>query len=301
MEKLFYNVRIGVHPICWVNDDMHDLGDFISFEQIIDEANISKYEGIELGRKFPRDPQILKKSLRERNLVLTSGWCDILAIDKDKWPDYFEAYKKHTLFLKEMGCKHVIVCEVGNSSCWDPRQDRRKLGPKKLTEGEWKLLANSLNQCGAFARENGMELVYHVHTGTVIETYEETEKLLSLTDEDKVFLLADTGHQFYCGVDLVKFYTDFFERIRYIHLKDVRKDVLKVVKEFGLDFNSSVRVGIFTVPGDGSIDFPSIFKVFSTKGYQGWIVVEAEQNALYANPLSYVTKAREYIKDKTGL
>jgi inosose dehydratase len=301
MDMQFYNVRIGAHPICWTNDDLHDLGDFISFERLVDEAALAGYAGVELGRKFPRDPEVLKRALGERGLVLSSGWSDVLTIDKGKWPEYYEAFKKHARFLASMGCKQVIACEVGNSTCWDPRQDRRKLGPKKLDEGEWKMLASGLDQCGAFARELGMELSYHVHTGTVVESYEETERLLSLTGADKVFLLADTGHLRYCGVDIPKFYSDFFGRIRYVHLKDIREDVLKTVKEFGLDFNSSVRVGVFTVPGDGCVDYPAVFKILAAKGYQGWMVVEAEQNALHAEPLAYVTKARQYIRAQTGL
>jgi len=301
MTRKLYNVKIGAQAINWVNDDLHDVGDFITFEQTIDEMHLAGYEGTELGRKYPRDPEVLKNELKKRDLVLTSGWGDVLFIDEKYAGEYIEKFKKHALFLKEMGCKYVVCCEVGNSTCWDPREDRRKLGVKKLNENQWKMLADGLNMLGAFCKENDMKLVYHVHNGTVIETAEETRKLCNMTDSDKLFILADTGHLYMCGVDVVKFFEDFADRIKYIHFKDIRQDVLNVVREHNLDFNSGVRVGLFTVPGDGCIDFVPIIDLLEKNGYQGWLVVEAEQNALYFNPLTYAKIAREYLRNITGI
>ncbi len=300
-ERLLYNVRFGAHPINWVNDDMHDLGDFITFDEQIDEMQKAGYEGTELGRKYPRDPKTLKEALKKRNLVLTSGWTDIMFTNEKLAEEYYAAFEKQTLFLKEMGCKYVIGAEGGGSTNWDPTEDRRKFGVKKMDEKQWTNFARGLERCGSFCKKHGMEFVLHVHTGTVIETYEETKKLLDMTDPELVFILADTGHLYYCGVDINKFFKDFSSRIRYVHFKDVREDVLKQVKEFHLDFNSAVRVGVFTVPGDGAVDFQSVVNILNETDYQGWILVEAEQNALYFNPLEYAIKARNHLLNITGM
>lgn len=298
---LLYNVRVGAHPICWCNDDMHDLGDEYSFEQIIDEMAMAGYAGTELGRKYPRDSKALRAALRRRGLVLTSAWSDIMFAADDIAEKYYESFKEQARFLADMGCRQVIVAEGGGSTCWDPREDRRKLGVKKLDDEGFKKLADGLNRCGDFTKNLGMQCVLHVHTGTVVETAEETEKVLNLTDADKVFILADTGHLHYCNVDVPGFFSAFADRIKYVHLKDIRQDVLNMVRQFGLDFNSSVRVGVFTVPGDGCIDYKAVFRILAEKEYQGWMVVEAEQNPAYANPLRYATMARKYIRELTGV
>lgn len=300
-EPILYNVRVGAHPICWCNDDMHDIGDEYTFERIIDEMAEAGYAGTELGRKYPRDPKVLRKALRARKLVLTSAWSDIMFAADELAEKYFESFKEQTRFLADMGCRQVIVAEGGGSTCWDPREDRRKLGVKKLDAEGFKKFADGMNRCGDFAKSLGMQCVLHVHTGTVIETAEETAKLMAMTDADKVFLLADTGHLHYCGVDVPAFYDKFAARIKYVHLKDIRPDVLNMVKQFGLDFNSSVRVNVFTVPGDGCIDYRAVFDILAKNEYQGWMMVEAEQNPKHANPLRYAKMARDYIRDMTGI
>jgi inosose dehydratase len=301
VKSIFYNVRIGISPINWVNDNMHDIGDRISFEQIVDEMSTLGFEGTELGRKYPRDPAVLREALKKRNLVLSSGWCDVLFIDETTVEQYIERITNHAKFLKEMGCRHVICCEVGNSTNWDPREDRTTPGVKKLDDAGFKMLANGLNRAGRIVKDIGMELVYHVHSGTVIETQEETRKLMSLCDQSLVHLLADTGHLKYCDVDIESFFAEFASKILYVHLKDVRSDILKQVRKYNMDFNSAARIGVFTVPGDGCIDFVPIMEILAKSDYQGWMVVEAEQNPDYANPYEYAKKTREYLRRITGL
>ncbi len=300
-RPMFYNVRLGAQPINWCNDDMNDLGDEYSFEMILDEMAEAGYAGTEVGRKYPRDPVVLREALKGRGLVLTSGWCDVLWLDERLSGEYFARFQKHVELLEAMGCDRVVACEIGGSTCWDPREDRRKLGVKKMDDAGWKRLAAGLTRCGEYANAHGMTLVYHVHTGTVIETAEETARLCGMTDPATVCLLADTGHLHYCGVDVPAFFERFAERIRYVHLKDIRQDVLDVVKRFGIDFNSSVRINVFTVPGDGCIDYRPILAILARHGYQGWLVVEAEQNPKYANPLQYAKVARSYLAGIAGI
>lgn len=295
------NVKIGVHPINWCNDDLKFLGDQYSFEDIVDQASKAGYVGIELGRKFPRDPKLLKVELEKRGLQLTSGWCDTMFACKELRDEYFTEFKEKIKFFKEMECKYIIAAEGTGSSCWDPREYRAKKGVKKLNEEEWKLFASGLNEAGDFCKKQGLTLVYHVHTGTCVETHAETQKLCDMTDPNLVYLLADTGHLQFCDVDVVKFFDHFANRIKYVHLKDIRPLVLKIVKEHNLDFNSAIQIGIFTVPGDGCVDYPKVMEVLNKNGYEGWMLVEAEQYLNTPTAYEFAVMARKYIREIAGI
>ncbi|MDR2478455.1 MAG: myo-inosose-2 dehydratase [Treponema sp.] len=301
MSVDFKNVKIGVHPICWCNDDMTDLGDQYSFEDIVNQAQAAGYAGIELGRKFPREPAALQRELAKRNLELTSGWCDTMFGCAELRDKYMELFREKAAFLRECGCSLVVAAEGTGSSCWDPREYRAKKGVQKLSDREWDLFTRGLNEAGAFCNSLGARLVYHVHTGTAVESYDETKRLCDATDPDKVSLLADTGHLYFCGVDLERFFTDFFPRIKYVHLKNIRTLVLDVVKDYGMDFNSAVKCGLFTVPGDGGIDFRPVMRILSDKSYSGWMIVEAEQYLPSPPALDFVKQARDYLREITGL
>ncbi|MDR1766523.1 MAG: myo-inosose-2 dehydratase [Lachnospiraceae bacterium] len=297
----FSGVRIGVHPINWCNDDMHDLGDEYSFEDIIDQAAEAGYAGIELGRKFPRDADLLRRELEKRGLELTSGWCDTMFGCPQLRGTYMEAFREKAAFLKAAGAKLVVAAEVTGSSCWDPREYRGTKGVEKLDDEGWGLFLSGLDEAGEYCNGLGMRLVYHVHSGTAVETTEETRRLVAGTDAGKVSILADTGHLTYCGNDLAGFFREFAPRIKYVHLKNLRPLVMDEVKRYGIDFNHAVRCGVFTVPGDGGIDFMPVFEALAQGGYTGWMVVEAEQYLPSPPPLWYAKLARGYIKETTGL
>ncbi len=301
MERLFENVKIGAHPICWCNDDVTDLGDEYSFEDIINQAAEAGYSGIELGRKFPKDPNVMKRELEKRGLELTSGWCDTMFACAELRDEYFDLFKEKAKFLRACGCEIIVAAEGTWSSCWDPREYRAKEGVRKLNSEEWKMFTEGLNEAGDFCRSLGARLVYHVHTGTCCETYAETKRLCDNTDPQLVSLLADTGHLHFCKVDIERFFRDFADRIAYVHLKNLREIVLQVVREYKIDFNSAVRCGIFTVPGDGGIDFAPIMKILSENRYQGWMMVEAEQYLPNPKTIYYMKMAREYIREITGV
>lgn len=300
----FKNVQIGVHPINWCNDDITDplLGDHYSYADILDQAAEAGYAGIENSRKFPRDAKLLKPELDKRGLQLTSGWCDTMFACKDLRDQYFEDLKVKAQFFQDMGAKFVIAAEGTNSSCWDPREYRAAKGVQKLSDEEWKLFTDGLNMAGRFCKENGLSLVYHVHTGTCVETHEETQRLCDMTDPDFVNLLADTGHLHFCGVDIPRFYDHFADRIKYVHLKNIRPLVLQVVREFDIDFNNAVKLGIFTVPGDnGAIDYKRVFEILAEHKYEGWMLVEAEQYLTTPTALEFAKLARSYIHETAGV
>ena len=301
---MLQSVKIGVHPINWCNDDMTDLlmGDHYSAQDILSQAAAAGYAGIENSRKFPRDARILKPTFDKLGLELTSGWCDTMFACKELRDKYFEELKEKARFFLDMGARFVIAAEGTGSSCWDPREYRAAKGVRKLNEEEWKLFTDGLNMAGRFCKDHGLTLVYHVHTGTCVETFEETQKLCGMTDPAYVNLLADTGHLCFCGVDIPRFYDHFAGRIKYVHLKNIRPLVLQVVKEFGIDFNNAVKLGIFTVPGDkGIVDFEEVFRILDKHQYEGWMLVEAEQYLNTPTAFEFAVMARKYIKETAGI
>ena len=170
-----------------------------------------------------------------------------------------------------------------------------------MNEEEWKLLCEGLNKLGRIARDKGMTLTFHHHMGTVVQTKEEIDRMLRETDPELVFLLFDSGHLAYCGEDPLTVLKEHAARVRHVHLKDVRPAVVEQVRKERLSFLAGVRRGAFTVPGDGCIDFGPLFRVLEESGYEGWMVVEAEQDPAAANPLLYAMKGRAYLHEKTGL
>ncbi|SEN19897.1 myo-inosose-2 dehydratase [Lihuaxuella thermophila] len=290
--------RIGIAPISWVNDDIPGLGDHYTQDQVLSEMSSLGYVSTEMGRLFMQDPPSLKAKLDEYGIQLASKFVGTLFSDATRLDEELQSFHEWVNYLREMGCKHVIVCEMGGSMHWDPRRSQEEMTVQKLTDSEWKSLVNGLHRAAKLCRENGMELVYHFHAGTVVETREEIDRLMELTDPDLVHLLYDTGHALYGGYDPLELLTKYYDRIQYVHLKNVRHDVLEYVRKENLDFRTAVLKGLFTVPGDpqGCIDFKPIFKELIERGYDGWWIVEAEQDPAIADPYKYAKMAKEYIE-----
>jgi inosose dehydratase len=154
---------------------------------------------------------------------------------------------------------------------------------------------------GARAEEKGMTLTYHHHMGTGVQTGAEIDRLMGMTDPSRLSLLYDTGHLVFSGEDYTAVLERHAARVRHVHLKDVRMDVLARVKTERMSFLQAVKAGVFTVPGDGGVGFETVFRGLKAHGYRGWYVVEAEQDPAKANPFEYAVKARAFIREKTGL
>ena len=146
------------------------------------------------------------------------------------------------------------------------------------------------------AHAHGLELVYHHHLGTVIQTKEETIRLMELTDPAKVSLLFDTGHAYVGDGDVMGLLEATIDRVKHVHFKDVRPEKMEESKAAERSFLDSFLAGMFTVPGDGTIDFTVPYKFLVDHGYSEWILVEAEQDPAIANPLEYARKARAYLE-----
>lgn len=293
------NVKLGIAPIAWTNDDMPDLGKENTFEQCVSEMALAGFTGSEVGNKYPRDTEILKKALQLRGIEIASAWFSAFLTVKP-FSEVAAAFKEHRDFLCEMGAKVIVVSEQGHSI--QGQLDMPIFAKKPhFSEEEWRKLAEGLNKLGELAQEKDMKVVYHHHMGTGVQTEEEIDKLMAMTDEKLVYLLFDTGHLVFSGEDYLKILKKHIHRIKHVHLKDIRVDLIEKIKSSKLSFLDSVRLGAFTVPGDGGINFVPVFEVLAKNNYKGWFIVEAEQDPEKANPLEYAMKARNYIKQTTGL
>ncbi len=294
------NVKLGIAPIAWTNDDMPDLGCENTFEQCISEMALAGFTGCEVGNKYPKDTTVLKHALELRGMEICNQWFSSFLLTKT-FKEVEKECRAQLAFLKTMGAKIIGFSEQSYSI--QGQMNTPVFGYKYvLNESEWNRLCEGLNKLGKIALEEyGIHLTYHHHMGTVVQSLEETDRLLVGTDPKYVSLLFDSGHFAYCGEDPVAIVKKYISRIKHVHLKDIRPDVVKKVKEENLSFLQGVREGAFTVPGDGCVDFPSIFKVLEEDGYQGYMLVEAEQDPAKANPFEYACKARKYIKEQTGI
>ncbi|MGG1877560.1 myo-inosose-2 dehydratase [Paenibacillus cisolokensis] len=289
-------MKLGIHPINWVGEDVREHGDNTTYEEIIDDIQRLGLTGTEMGRKFPKETDVLKQTLASRGIRLVSQWKSVLFSDPAYHQSELEAYRLHAAFLHEMGSTVISTAEVGGSLHFDPRRTPNEKEVIRLDEAGWEALAEGLNAAGRIAAEYGMKLAYHHHGGTVVESPEEIDRLMALTDPSLVHLLYDTGHAYYGGADPLKLLQKHYDRIAYIHLKDVRDAVLEEARREGADFVTCIRKGVFTVPGDGCIDFAPIMALLVQREYDGWAMLEGEQDPALHPPYEYARRSLEYLK-----
>lgn len=292
-------IKLAIAPIGWTNDDLPELGGEIPFEQCVSEMALAGFVGSEVGNKYPRDTDVLKKALEMRGLQICNAWFSTFLTTKP-YEEVERDFVEHCTFLKTMGAKMVGVAEQGNSI--QGRQDLPVFDAKPVnSEEEWKKLCDGLNKLGAKAKEMGMSLTYHHHMGTGVQTAGEIDRLMEGTDSELVGLLYDSGHLVFSGEDEIAVLKKWLPRIRHVHLKDVRKEKREEAIADKWSFLKGVKEGVFTVPGDGCINFEPIFTILKEADYHGWWVVEAEQDPALANPLEYALKARAYIRENAGI
>lgn len=280
-------ILYGTNPIAWTNDDDRSLGAHISLKQCLDETAAIGFDGIEKGHKLPATPEGLRAELEPRGLQFISGWHSTNVLVNDLATEK-AAMQPALDVLKAMGCKNIIVCETSNAIHGDndtPVNDR-----PRLMQHQWQGFATAIEALAEFAHAQGITLVYHHHMGTVIESEWEIDRLMAMTGPH-THLLLDTGHCTFAGGDPVRLAKRHMARVRHIHAKNIRPDVLANVREQGLSFLEGVRRGVFTVPGDGEgvVDFHAVLEVAAVHNYTGWLVIEAEQDPAQRNPVEYQT------------
>lgn len=284
-------MRLGINPLTWSNDDLPSLGAGNSLETCLREASETGYAGVELGHKFPRQAEVLGPLLERHRLSLVSGWYSLRLLERDERAE-FEAMAPHFGLLAALGCDVMVACEV--TGCIHGDIGARLSARPRIAPYRWAAFGERLTRLAERMRAEGLRLAYHHHMGTVVQTGDEVDDLMRHSG-DAVGLLLDTGHLRFAGDDPALAATRHAGRIVHVHCKDLRPAVLSRVLNRDSSFLDAVVQGVFTVPGDGCVDYPAVFEPLARVGYSGWLVVEAEQDPVVANPLQYARKGHEYL------
>jgi inosose dehydratase len=276
-------VRIAINPITWTNDDMPSLGGDTPVETCLSEARQAGFAGIEMGGKFPKTAAALRPLLDKHGLVLVSGWFDGRLHQQDDEAEW-DALIPHLTLLRDMGCRHVVYADTSHRAAGDLFAPISKR--PRLADGDWRDYGRRLTRLAERMADFGIGMAFHHHMGTFVETDEEVGQLMTSTGP-AVGLLYDSGHCVFSGGDPVALLSRHLARVVHVHCKDCRKDFLAKARATDESFMQAVLDGVFTVPGDGFIDFPALLAILKEGGYSGWLVCEAEQDPNKAHPLTY--------------
>jgi len=282
-EEFSMEISFGISPISWTNDDLPELGADTSLETCLSEIKLAGYSGTELGGKFPRDKFELQQVLRTHGLRLVSGWHSGRLLG-DSLKTEIERIKPHLDLMAALGAPVLVYGETFNTV-----QNQRfvPLSARPMLESsEFKAYGERLTELAIFCAGQGVEISFHHHMGTGVESETELDLVMQYTGQE-VGLLVDTGHLLFAGGDVLGVINRHGHRINHVHAKDIRKNILERVDRTTDSFLDCVLDGIFTVPGDGMIDFSSVIKSLADQNYSGWIVVEAEQDPQKAGPYKY--------------
>ena len=294
------SVKLGIAPIAWSNDDMPELGGDTPLEQCLSEASEAGFSGIESGGKFPKKSKELIPLLEKYNLNLCSGWYGA-NLRKNSVKEEISKIQEQLKLFQDCKAPCIVFAEVSDSIAGDP--DKSLSSRPQMDKEGWNEFSKKISEMGKFLEDQGMPLAYHHHMGTVIETQNDTERLLESTT-DHVKLILDTGHMLFAGGDSLQVAENFKERIIHVHCKDMRKNVLDKSLSQDSSFRQAFLDGAFTVPGDGCIDYKPLLNFLKKINYEGWLVVEAEQDPAKANPLEYAKIGYSYLTNAckdTGL
>jgi inosose dehydratase len=291
-------VRLGVTPTLWWNDDFLSIDIGVTFEQCVSEMALAGFEGCSVGHKYPTDPSVLRSALELRGLRVSEPWTSTYFTSEAMDETTVRTFRKSLEFIKDMGGTDMVVAEFGGAV--NPLPVALFANSPVFDDRQWKALCSGMNRLGEIAATEGMRLCYHHHMGTGVMFRADTDRLMAGTDPDLVHLCLDTGHAAFAGDDPLALAQDYGPRIGHVHLKSVRSEVVAAVREEGLSFEEAIERGVFTVPGDGAVDFVPILQSLADSGFQGWLVVEAEQDPAKAPPLEYAVKARTYLREILG-
>lgn len=277
-----HQLKLGINPLSWTNDVIAEFGDDTPVETFLREAAECGYQGVEMGRKFPRDAATLKPLLTAYNLSLASGWYSGFLAERDVEAE-LDDVAAHADLLASCGAKVMVYGECGLMPGDDPLNVPLSQTPV-VSHADWQAYGERMTRFSEILKaRHGVELAYHAHLMMVVESEAEIDSLMANTG-DAVGLLFDAGHVVAGGGDLKALLARHGKRINHLHFKDIRRDVMANVRQNDISFNQGVRNGMFTVPGDGYLDFSPLIDFATTTDYQGWLIVEAEQDPGKAPP-----------------
>jgi inosose dehydratase len=286
------DVRIGINPISWSNDDLPSLGGETPLEVALSEGRQIGYQGFELGNKFPRESNALRKVLADHGQALVSGWYSG-RLARRSVEDEIAAVGPHLRLLADNGAAVMVYGEVADSIQGAPQPLYKR--PRFFTAAQWDAYADRLTRFARHTLAHGVRVAYHHHMGAYVETPADIDALMARVG-DEVGLLFDSGHMTFAGGDATAMLAKHVQRVCHVHCKDVRPDVIRLARNRDWSFLESVINGAFTVPGDGAIDFAALVAILDKHGYAGWLVVEAEQDPVVAPSYAYADKGYRHLR-----
>ncbi|NDD28648.1 MAG: myo-inosose-2 dehydratase [Proteobacteria bacterium] len=287
-------IRLGIGPIGWANDDLRGWGPDITGDQIMAEMAATGYSGSEMSYLYPQTPEALEDALNEHRLVLAAAYHWTNLTHEGRLDGELRRAREHVDFCADAGAKFALFAEGGGSLHWDADGPRSTIRP--FNDAAWARLASALNELGAHARDRGITACVHPHAGTALERQPEVERLLSLTSPSLVHWCLDTGHAALAETDTLGMIRAHANRIRYVHLKDVRADVAQRVRAEKPAFTEAIRWNVFGAPGQGSLDFNAIIGALLENDYEGWLIVEADQDPNTHPAFDVARNARAFLE-----
>ncbi|HEY3179170.1 MAG TPA: myo-inosose-2 dehydratase [Casimicrobiaceae bacterium] len=287
-----FDVRIGINPISWSNDDLPSLGGETPLEVALSEGKAIGYQGFELGNKFPREPKALRDVLSRHDLALVSGWYSG-QLARRSVEEEIGAVEPHLQLLAANGADVMVYGEVADSIQGAPVPLYKR--PRFFHDRQWREYADKLTAFARHTLKHSVRLAYHHHVGAYVETPADVDRLMSHVG-DEVGLLFDSGHMTFAGGDAVAMLEKHVARVCHVHCKDVRPTVIELARNRNWSFLEAVINGAFTVPGDGAVDFEALLAILHQNRYRGWLVVEAEQDPVVAPPYRYAEMGFRHLR-----
>ncbi|MCZ7452161.1 myo-inosose-2 dehydratase [Rhizobium rhizogenes] len=276
--------RLGIAPIAWWNDDLAELSDDVSLQECLRQASEAGFTGMETGRRFPMDMAELGPILDRYGISVCGGWFSGLLLDGDIEAEKDRIAQQMEFFIAA-GAPCIVYGETARS-VQGVRSAPLATKPR-LDEAGMAAYGRRMSDFSDWCTGQGMPISYHHHMAAVVETEPELDLFMK---HSSVPLLFDAGHMAFAGGDVMRVIENHHARITHVHTKDIRQEVVDGLDRSRESFLDAVIKGAFTVPGDGSLDFEAIVKALASKGYEGWFVVEAEQDPVRNPPLDMARK-----------
>ena len=289
--KKIMKIKLGIAPIAWSNDDMPELGGDTPIEQCLEEASAAGFTGIELGGKFPRNPGITNFLLNKYKLKMPGGWYGSLLRTRSA-EDEWVAMQDHLNLLKLVNADVFVFADVSGSIQGD--QTKRLSTRPTMEDDEFVEYCKKINDISNRLSDEGIPMSYHEHMGTIIQTENDVDRFMNNTNQN-TFLLYDTGHLLFAEANYERVLKNYISKINHVHCKDIRQNILENSLKNDLSFRESFLDGVFTVPGDGCIDYEPLFEILYQNNYDKWLIIEAEQDPKKANPLEYAKIGFTYL------
>jgi inosose dehydratase len=271
-------IKIASAPVSWGIYEFEGIDPKFPYTQVLDEIAGTGYTGLELGPwgYLPTDPEVLRGELKKRGLQLLSSFVPVKLVNASSHAEAEAFALKVGKLLAALGATYVVLADDNGSVPELVKQAGKRKGTV-LSEAQWDVVGKGVNRIARKIKdETGLGTVFHHHGGGYIETPEEVRELFKRTDADLVGLCLDTGHWHFAGGDALQCVEEYGERVRYLHLKDCQPEILKMVREKGLDYFEAVAAGVFCELGKGIVDFPALLAAMEKLGYDGWAIVEQD-------------------------